>query len=586
MLSTIRVNSRLFCTTLFLFIGLTLFHTSALADVRHSNGKIAFTSDRDGNREIYVMNADGTGQRRLTNNPGVDDYPAWSPDGRRIAFLSQDQTGGYSIKLINADGTGSVPLTTASVDPFCVDFGYACGLSWSPDGTRIAFTDGSDIAVINSDGTGRVNLTNTPSPYYEINPSWSPDGSQIVFTYSNSLPYIYSSAFIMDANGSNLRPWPGTGSAGNLGDKDPAWSPNGTQVAAILNRYPVDSSDLCILNANGARTWLDFVIERDHASPAWSPDGEFLAFESIIDPYEQFTNHEVFVIKADGSSITRLTTKPGYDGHPSWQPIAAASYDFDGDGRSDLAVFRPSDGTWYLDRSSAGVASTQFGISTDQIAPADFDGDGKTDISVYRNGVWWWLNSSNGTLGVVQFGQAGDIPVPADYNGDRRAELAVYRNGQWWMLDLLTGQTSVSNFGLATDRPVPADYDGDGKVDEAVYRDGQWHLNQSSLGYSVVNFGLPTDKPVVADYDGDGKADPAVYRDGTWYLDQTSAGFSAFNWGLSTDVPVPADYDGDGKADAAVFRSGTWYLLQSANGVSVQQFGLPSDDPGQAAFQH
>jgi uncharacterized delta-60 repeat protein len=262
-----------------------------------------------------------------------------------------------------------------------------------------------------------------------------------------------------------------------------------------------------------------------------------------------------------------------------------APFDFDGDGRSDVSVYRPSDSVWYLNRSTGGFSATQFGVSTDEIVPADYDGDGKTDIAVYRDGAWWRINSATSTVSVNQFGIASDTPVPADYTGDGRDEIAVYRSGQWWMLDLSNGQVSVVNFGVSTDKAVPADYDGDGKVDQAVYRgNGEWHLNRSSQGYTVAQFGLSSDIPLTGDYDGDGKADEAVYRDGTWYLLESTAGFRAFVWGLPTDIPTPADYDGDGKADAAIYREGTWWILKSTGGYNAIQFGLAGDKPAPAAF--
>ena len=264
--------------------------------------------------------------------------------------------------------------------------------------------------------------------------------------------------------------------------------------------------------------------------------------------------------------------------------LLRARFDFDGDGRSDISVFRPSDRTWYLDRSTDGFAAVEFGLPTDQLAPADFDGDLKTDISVFRDGVWWRINSSDGTVVSEHFGIAGDIPVPADYTGDGRAELAVYRDGAWWTFDLSNNQSSAINFGLATDKPVPADYDGDGRTDQAVYRNGEWHLNRSSQGYTIIHFGLGTDTPVVGDYDGDARSDPAVYRTGTWYILGSTQGFSAYVWGLSTDTPVAADYDGDGRTDPSVYRDGTWYLLRSTGGVSVHQFGVVSDEPVAAAY--
>jgi subtilisin-like proprotein convertase family protein len=263
--------------------------------------------------------------------------------------------------------------------------------------------------------------------------------------------------------------------------------------------------------------------------------------------------------------------------------IAGARFDFDGDGRSDISVYR--NGTWYLQQSTGGTAAGQFGLAGDKLVPADYDGDGKTDLAVFRDGVWYVLRSSNALVFAVQFGLAGDTPVPADYNGDGRAELAVFRDGAWYLLNLADNQTSVFQFGLAGDKPVVADYDGDGKADFAVYRGGTWYLQRSTNGFGAVQFGLANDKPTPADYDGDGQADLAVYRDGVWHILANFQTYSVAQFGLASDVPVAADYDGDGKTDLAVYRDGVWYVLQSANGQAfVFQFGLAADKPVPAAF--
>ena len=257
-------------------------------------------------------------------------------------------------------------------------------------------------------------------------------------------------------------------------------------------------------------------------------------------------------------------------------------FDFDGDGKSDLSVFRPGNGIWYLQRSQAGLTSISFGLSGDKLAPADYDGDGKTDAAVFRNGTWYLLRSQLGFT-AFQFGQAGDVPLPADYDGDGRADYAVFRGGVWYIQRSTQGFTALQ-FGVATDKPVPADYDGDGKTDAAVFRDGTWYLLRSQLGFTALQFGVAGDKPVVGDYDGDNKADIAVFRGGTWYLNRSTGGFFAQQFGFSTDVPVAADYDGDGKTDIAVFRNGTWYLQRSTGGMTVASYGTNGDLPVPAAF--
>ena len=112
---------------------------AAEASALRSNGKIAFTSDRDGNREIYVMNPDGTGQVRLTNNNIIDDHATWSPDGRKIAFLSQDVSGAFAIFVMNSDGTGKTEITSVNYQPQFPFDGFS--ISWSPDGRHLVFSE-------------------------------------------------------------------------------------------------------------------------------------------------------------------------------------------------------------------------------------------------------------------------------------------------------------------------------------------------------------------------------------------------------------------------------------------------------------
>ncbi|HSK73774.1 MAG TPA: VCBS repeat-containing protein, partial [Pyrinomonadaceae bacterium] len=251
------------------------------------------------------------------------------------------------------------------------------------------------------------------------------------------------------------------------------------------------------------------------------------------------------------------TTNPG-------RP-AAVAYDFDGDGKSDVSIYRGGD--WWFASSAANNQhmSVKFGLAGDKVVAADYDGDGKTDYAVYREGIWHILGSQAGYL-AYQFGTSTDIPQTGDFDGDGKADLGIYRpsNGGWYILKT-TGGWTVDAFGIATDRPVAADYDGDGKTDIAVYRqDGTWYLNRSRDGFAAVQFGINADRPVPADYDGDGKADIAVYRNnGTWYMLRSRDGFAQVQFGEANDRPVPADYDGDGKTDITVFRSGVWHMLRS-----------------------
>jgi hypothetical protein len=276
--------------------------------------------------------------------------------------------------------------------------------------------------------------------------------------------------------------------------------------------------------------------------------------------------------------------------------IAAAKtrFDFDGDGKADVSVFRPAAGSWYVSRSSNNSFSgNAFGQSGDLISPADFDGDGVTDPAVFRpaNGTWYLQRSSAGFAG-IQFGQSGDIPVSGDFDGDGKADVSVFRpnNGVWYRLNSSTGQFVGVQFGQNGDIPVIGDFDGDLKSDITVFRpsNGVWYILRSSNGtFYGVGFGQSGDVPTAADFDGDKKTDIAVYRPsaGSWYrLNSSTGSFFAQQFGTAEDKPAAADFDGDGRADLAVFRpsTGSWYLQRTTAGYTGQQFGTREDIPTSA----
>ncbi|MBP9664959.1 MAG: VCBS repeat-containing protein, partial [Pyrinomonadaceae bacterium] len=248
------------------------------------------------------------------------------------------------------------------------------------------------------------------------------------------------------------------------------------------------------------------------------------------------------------------------------------TFDYDGDGKTDFSVFRPSSGAWYLQRSTAGFQGLQFGADGDKLTPADYDGDGKTDIAVYRpsSGTWYILNSSNGTVSYPVFGIAEDLPAPGDYDGDGKADITVFRpsQGTWYRTNSSNGTTFGMQFGANGDVPTVGDFDGDGKHDLGIFRPsvGDWYNIRSSNG-SVFGerFGQTGDRIAPADYDGDGKTDIAIYRPSTglWVVRKSAtATYSYEVFGLPADVPISGDYDGDGKADIGVWRpsDGTWYI--------------------------
>jgi hypothetical protein len=179
------------------------------------------------------------------------------------------------------------------------------------------------------------------------------------------------------------------------------------------------------------------------------------------------------------------------------------SMDFDGDGRSDLGVYRPSTGIGYFRESGGTIATYGGGRGADIPVAADYDGDGKTDVAVFRpsTGIWYIVYSSTGTGAFYQWGLTGDIPVPGDYDGDGKTDIAVFRpsTGTWYIVNSSTRTVSFFRWGLTGDIPVPGDYDGDGKTDVAVFRPATaiWYiLNSSTRTAAFYQWGLTGDIPI------------------------------------------------------------------------------------------
>jgi hypothetical protein len=368
------------------------------------------------------------------------------------------------------------------------------------------------------------------------------------------------------------------------------------------------------------------------------PNATVIAGSSSLSVGPNITFDQIATTDAQGhfaGTVAAGTYSVFYDPGPS------ALGDFDGIGTANIAVWRPTNGTWYAisNKSPSGfsihglspassqhsrlssasskflslspTSSTtpspsatsfvvhQWGAQGDIPVPGDYDGDRKTDIAVFRpsNGVWYILPSTNPSAPIVrQWGTQGDMPVPGDYDGDGKADFAVFRpsSGTWFIIPSSNPSSLIiRQWGTQGDIPVPGDYDGDRKTDIAVFRpsNGTWYIMPSSnLSAPIIRqWGAQGDTPVQADYDGDGITDLGVFRpsNGVWYIISSMNPTAPIiqQWGASTDIPVPADYDGDQLADIAVWRpsDGTWYVIPSSapSTFKITQWGTSGDVPVQ-----
>ncbi len=506
---------------------------------------------------------------------------SFDTDGKRTTQVS---TNDDSIKSVRVQPDGKIVAIGYGVAPFNSDFDFAA-VRYNTDGSLDA-----------NFGAGGMALTgfSTGEDEFALAGLLQPDGKIVAGGYART-PGGVSSNFALvrwNSDGS-LDTNFGTGGRAladffERADRALALAlqPNGKIVAAGYATVPASPA-----------SHTDFAVAR--FTPTGLLDSSFGTNGKTTTNFGGGleTDHaRAVVVQADGKIVAA-----GFGGtQPNTSSRLALArfigdapnslsklFDFDGDGQSDIGVFRPTDGRWYLSRSAQGFSATAFGLSNDRIVPADYDGDGKTDIAVFRNGAWYILYTLGNQVGARQFGASGDVPVPADYDGDGRADFAVYRasEGAWYRLNSSDNSFTAVSFGLAEDRPTVGDFDGDGKADIAVFRPStaSWYrLNSSDNSFTSVAFGLSNDIPVAADYDGDGKADVAVFRptDGGWYrLNSSDNAFVSVMFGTTGDVPVAADYDGDGKTDIAVFRAGEWYALRSTAGFMGIQFGLANDVP-------
>lgn len=285
-----------------LLLSLGLLYAAVETARAVQNGPIAFTSFRDGNGEIYKMDADGSNQTRLTNDPNSDDTPRWSPDRQSIAWSRNFAFGDDDIYTMNADGSNQVNRTSTP--------GYSDRLPrWSPDGQKILFQSDRDgdfeLYTMNADGSNVVQLTNnTARDTFGL---WSPDGSKVAFVSSRA--NADGDIFVMDADGSNQTNLTNDAAV----DFSARWSPDGSKLQ--WRSRATGNFDVWVMNADGTGKLNLTNAPGSDLDSRWSPDGSRISFDS-----NRGGNDDVYAIDPDGSNETRLTTDPARDGDSEWSP--------------------------------------------------------------------------------------------------------------------------------------------------------------------------------------------------------------------------------------------------------------------------
>jgi hypothetical protein len=529
--------------------------------------EVVYTADTgSGVYHLYAQVVGGSTPVRLTDVPNDEEDPAISPNQTRLAYTKEVDPGRLRVYHMDAFGRGGSNFAS---DVDGQPWTYR-NPSWSPDGSTLAYAcrplsqDWFDLCIRKSGSATKIVPAVLPS-----GGTWVNDNELLVVS-ATSPPEVQ----IVARDGSYRRTIAGTSNA-----RHAALSPDGSRFAwtrydgtdtspgtGSTNRYSLHVSPL---SGGSGVTITSTGYSND---PSWAPDGKTVYYTHAARTAEGLlADRDVYYAPATGGTPVRITNTPDIDEdnvtvHDAVaQPVAPyvprQLADFSGDGRAELAVWRPGTGQWRI----RGLTTVTWGRLGDVPVPADYNGDGKADRAVFRpsDGTWRVYGHS-----AVTYGRAGDVPVPADYNGDGKAEFALFRpsTGRWYVY----GHAGFV-FGRAGDVPMPVDRTGDHRADLVLYR------ASTPSWWRYPDYGSRTQYggiPAAADYFGTGKAQLANLHGNDWVVDGRV---------IATVPPSPHDLvvygnvNGDRRVEPGVFNPtlGLWRVLNQDNVV----WGVPGDIP-------